>query len=274
MADLVVDFSGVGITYTGLNETLVAATHEHWGNFVSGPVADPLLDVRIDYQNRSVPPGPFRPHEMTAEFTADAARFELKEGRVAVRHDGTAHVELTQGLGEREFWTLVNLVRASLAWRLLDHEGLMVHAACLVVDERAYLLVGPGGSGKSSWTRFGEEAGCRVVSDDLVLIDGSSGTFEVLGSPYRSTHKANYAPGRWPVAAALLPRWGSPPSWTPTLPMLAQARLTANLPFVAEGIESDPRVLAMVQRLTSEVPWLDLTFGLDPGFVELLRRGP
>ena len=58
------------------------------------------------------------------------------------------------------------------------------------------------------------------------------------------------------------------------MPMLAQARLTANLPFVAEEIQSDPRVLDMVQRLTSDVPWLDLTFGLDPGFVELLRKGP
>ena len=57
----------------------------------------------------------------------------------------------------------------------------------------------------------------------------------------------------------------------PVAPLLVQARLTANLPFVADGLEDDPRIGALVQRLTREVPCAELTFAPDAAFVALLR---
>ena len=144
----------------------------------------------------------------------------------------------------------------------------------LELDGRAFLMVGPEGSGKSSWAAQGAAAGGRVISDDLVLIDDSGGGIEAVGSPFRSSYKAPYLPGRWPVAAILFPRQGKRARLAPAAALLAQARLTANLPFVTEGLGHDARIEAVVRRVLDRVPCAELTFALDPSFVELLRGWP
>jgi hypothetical protein len=209
---------------------------------------------------------------MTAETTADRARYAMAEGEAIVSAGGRATVRLARGLGRREYWTLVNLLRACLAWRLLDHGAALLHAAGLVVEGRAFLLVGPQGAGKSTWAALGEQAGARVLSDDLVLVDtGGPAGPQALGAPFRSTHvHAAYRPGRFPLAAVLFPRHGRPPSWERAAPLVARARILANLPFVAEGMERDARVGRLVESLLDAVPCRELTFDRDPGFVELL----
>jgi hypothetical protein len=273
-ARLSVSLSGVGIRLSGSSEALAEEVRRQWSAYLMESVDRPVLSVEVGYHDQPRQLGPFRPFLIRSELSADRGRFGLPEGQVEVRHDGLATVELAPNLGNREFPTLHNLVRAALAWRLPDQGGLLVHAAGVVVEGRAYILVGPGGSGKSTFARLCEEAGCRVVSDDLVLVDGHRGPFELLGSPFHSTHRAAFVPGRWPLQAVLLPRHGQPPSWSPSPPLLAKACLTANLPFIAAGIEHDRRVNSLVDRITTDLACLDFTYGLDGGFVDLLRRGP
>ncbi|MHC4138116.1 MAG: hypothetical protein ACYS0K_24525, partial [Planctomycetota bacterium] len=54
-------------------------------------------------------------------------------------------------------------------------------------------------------------------------------------------------------------------------PLLARARLAANLPFVSAAIERDPRVAAVLERLASTVPCKELTLSPDASFMKLLR---
>jgi len=54
-------------------------------------------------------------------------------------------------------------------------------------------------------------------------------------------------------------------------PLLARARLTANLPFIADGLETDPRISELLARLVDETPCRELTFALDSSFMALLR---
>jgi hypothetical protein len=112
-----------------------------------------------------------------------------------------------------------------------------------------------------------------VLSDDIVLVEGGEAGVEALGSPLRSTHRSDYRPGRWPVAAILFPRHGPRPAWTRCDPLRARARIAANLPFVQTAIEWDERVAAVVERLATEVSCKELTFALDASFVEFLRAG-
>ncbi len=202
---------------------------------------------------------------------AERAPQSLESCTAAVDETGQAELSLTRGLGPREYFTLLNLLRAALAWRLPHRGAVLLHAAGIVVEKGAFLLVGPEGSGKSTWAELGQRAGAHVLSDDLVLVDGGGARLEALGSPFRSTHRADYRPGRWPVCAILFPRHGDSPAWTPCDGMLARARLAANLPFVSSALEQDPRVAAVVERLATAVPCRELTFGLDPAFVDLLR---
>ena len=96
----------------------------------------------------------------------------------------------------------------------------------------------------------------------------------LLGAPFRSTHHADYRPGRWPLAAILFPVHGPKPGWAPVGSLLSRSRLLANLPFVADAPSSDRSVDRLVDGLISGVPCGEFSFALDPGFVALLRDWP
>lgn len=267
------DFSGIGMRLDGLSPALESELGRVWGAFVTSAAEAPLLHCRFQALDRKAPPGRFRPKAMHSELDGLGAVFEMPEGRATVAADGTARIDLLGDLGRREYWTAVNLLRACLAWWLPQRGAALLHAAGLVVDGRAYLLVGPAGSGKSSWARLGEQGGARVLSDDLVLVDGSGTAVEALGAPFRSTHNADFLPGRWPVAAILFPHRGDAPArWTRAAPLVARGRILANLPFVADSPDTDGRLAQIVELLATGVPCLDLTFALDLSFLALLRQ--
>jgi hypothetical protein len=268
------DLSGIGLQLEGLPAAVERGFRREWPGFVVDPASAPFLCCRFTVRDVVAGPGPFRPKEMRSELARSSARFEMPEGSIVVSADGSAVLELARELGRREYWTAVNLLRAGLAWHLPHRGAAMLHAAGLIVAERAYLLVGPEGSGKSTWASLGEAGGARVVSDDVVLVESSGDGFVLLGSPLRSSHRADYRPGRWPLAAILFPSARASAAWTPASGLLARSRILANLPFIADAPEEDGRPARIVERLVRDVPCLDFSFSLDTAFLELLRRGP
>jgi hypothetical protein len=270
-ADLDLDFSGIRLRLEGLTPSLSSRISQEWAAFTTDDACDPFLRLRLSYADGPLPEGAFAPKAMTSALEEGRASFFMAEGSATILDDGAGEVELLRGTGERGYYALLNLLRACLAWRLPSRGGMLLHAAGLVVGERAFVLVGPEGSGKSSWARLGESAGCRVLSDDLVLMDGAGADLEALGSPLRSTHQAEYRPGRWPLAAVLFPRHGERTALDPVDMLVARARLVANLTFIADAVEKDERIAPLLDRITRSVPCSQLTFALDSSFVELLR---
>jgi len=268
------DLSGVRLHLDGMTPAVERGVREFWAAFVSSDSATPFLSCRFGTLAEVARGGPFLPKEMKSKLELTRAVFTMPEGRAEVGASGEAKIDLAMSLGRREYWTAVNLVRACLAWRLPQRGAALLHAAALAVEGKGYLLVGAEGSGKSSWARLGEQGGATVVSDDLVLVETTGDGVELLGAPFRSTHIADYRPGRWPVAAILFPRHGAPATWSRAAALIARARILANLPFVAEATARDNRVERLVERLATGVACLDFTFALDLTFLELLRSGP
>jgi hypothetical protein len=266
------DFSGVALRVSGLPEAAAAALARDWAVFVAEPAGRPLLDAEVS-RGRAVrgSPASFDPKAMRAELGPFAATFRMPQGRIELDDAGRARLELASGIDSHEYYALLNLLRAGLAWRLLARGGALLHAAGLVTGGRGFVLAGAEGSGKTTWSREGERGGASVVSDDLVILDPEAGGFALLGGPFRSTHPVAFRRGRWPLAAILFPRHGDPPTLAPVPPLLAQARIVANLPFVAEALDRDDRLRAVVARLVERVPFRELTFAPDPGYLELLR---
>jgi hypothetical protein len=275
VTDLVdVDLSGVRLRIAGLASGLARRISEEWTGYVVAREGEPFLRLDVSYDDEPAGENEYLPKAMRSSLAPDRAHFDMPEGTAVVGREGTAAIRLKRELGEREFYTLVNLLRACLAWRLPDRGGMLLHAAGLIVDRRAFLLAGPEDSGKSTWARAGKEGGAGVLSDDLVLIDGAGERLEALGSPFRSTHRALTGPGRWPLAGILFPAHGSPPALAPVESLLAAARLTANLTFIAEGVGRDERIAALIERATSEIRCAELTFAPEPSFLTLLRSWP
>lgn len=271
MNAVAVDFSGIGVRVGGLPDDLARRLEAEWAPFLAEEQGSPLLRVDVSLAQGAPFAGPFRPKRMRATLETASARFELPEGEADVGDDGSARVRLRGGPAATVYFAMMNLVRACLAWRLPSRGAAMLHAAGLVIDERSFLLVGPEASGKSTWARSAEQRGARVLSDDLVLVECRAGGADALGGPFRSTHRTDYRPGRWPIAAILFPRWGRRPAWRPCDALRARAAIAANLPFVATAIERDERIAAVVERLATTVACKELTFAPDPSFMDLLR---
>ena len=268
---MIFDLSGLRLSLRGLPDPLGLRIEEDWAPFLARGTEDLFLDVEVEAEVEGDDPGPFDPKSMTAAFDASTARYHMKEGSAEVPLGGPARVRLLRSTGEKQYFALVNLVCAALAWRLPSRGGALLHAAGIVLEGRAFVLVGPEGSGKTTWAALARSAGARVLSDDIVLVEAGPGGAQALGSPFRAREFGPMRPGRWPLAAILFIAHGSASALAPVPHLLARARLTANLPFVAEAMGSDERSAKVVDSLVAAVPVRTLTFARDPSFLDLLR---
>jgi hypothetical protein len=269
---LAFDLGGVGIRVRGLPGALESRLEREWSGFLAEAAASPFLDVEVVRAAMPAPGGPFAPKAMRSRLGRGEAAFGMQEGDVEVRSSGDAMVRLsTEVDGDRAWFAFQNLLRAALAWRLPSRVGMLLHAAGVVLDDRAFVLAGSEGSGKSTFASLAQLGGARVLSDDLVMLDGAGPAVDAVGAPFRSTHRGPQEAGRWRVAALLLPVHGPGARLDAVPKLLVRSRITANLPFVAEGIGADPRIDAVIDRLADGVPARSLVFARDPSFVEVLR---
>ena len=266
------DLSGLELRLAGVDEAMESSILEHWGAFLArGAIGVPWIDVAIASSGNALLTRPTMRPSLTGEVGAAGARFASDEGSIEIGADGRAEARIGDGDAAWRFWGLANLLAAAIAYRLPSRPGALLHAAGIVLDDRAYLLIGAAGTGKSTWTHAARAAGARVVSDDAVVVDGASGRFELLGTPIRSHEAHPGGVGRWPLAAILHARWGSPPRLAPVAPLDVHARLAANLLYLASGWAHDARLETVIDRLAGGVPHRELTFSPDPSFVDVLR---
>jgi hypothetical protein len=266
MAELGLNLSGIELTLQGMPASFARIMTTEWSAFLVPAVRDPVLRIQVDVEDPAETTAPFAPERMRVGGAKGVGTFALPGGEARLEPDGSAQARL-QNAGRESYFNLVNLLIACLAARLPSRGAGLVHAASLLLGDRAYLLIGSEGAGKSSWARLGLQAGARSLGDDLVLVEGN----QALGSPFRSRHLPGKAtPGRWAVGAIFFPHHGSPARRSPATRLLALARLTANLPFVAASGTQDKVVARFADRLVDAVPCYDLTFALDDSFLPLL----
>lgn len=270
MADLALALSGIRIALRELAPALERGFRERWAPYVVDRVDDPWLDLTIEIAGRPITHDRLSTDGMATEFDGPRVHFRMAEGSIEL--DGTTgRARLRPAPPQTQHFVLVNLVCAALACALPSRGAAVVHAAGIVLDDHAFLLVGSAGSGKSTWAGQAKAGGATVLSDDMVFVDTSGDRVEALATPIRDDWPVPCPPGRWPLAALLFPVHGKTPALAAVPTLSASARVTANLPFVAERLEADDDLPRVVQRLVRGVPAYDLTFAPDPAFVDRLR---
>lgn len=78
------------------------------------------------------------------------------------------------------FW-LEELVAFALAWVLGAHGRFVLHAAAVARDDRALLVLGHTGAGKSTLSGACLEAGWQLLGDDQLVLDASTAPATVHG---------------------------------------------------------------------------------------------
>lgn len=85
--------------------------------------------------------------------------------------------------------SLDNFLRNVHSYLIIRSNGLILHASGVVREGMAYIFFGPSGSGKSTVARL--SAPYPVLSDDMVVIKRTNGTYKVFGTPYWADMQAN-----------------------------------------------------------------------------------
>jgi hypothetical protein len=76
------------------------------------------------------------------------------------------------------------IVEVCFITRLARQGGILLHAAGVLREDRAWLFTGPSGSGKSTLSEFFAARGASVLSDERIIIQKINDEFMAFGTPW------------------------------------------------------------------------------------------
>ena len=170
-----------------------------WDDSFGVDTGTPACVIRIQ---QGCPPRRLQPDMEDLEFSSASvwATFRRKGGWTFVSPaPGAGEWErlLSWSLRRRhvDLWLSPNLVDHDPVQNLTlpfftalfaQHQGILVHAAAVVVDGRAWVFAGPSGTGKSHWTRQCLEHGITVLDEDRVVLRLLDGQVWAFGTPWHA----------------------------------------------------------------------------------------
>lgn len=197
-------------------------------------------------------------------------------GAALTRYDFETESGLVVASSEDDLVELGYLMIHARVGAKLEHQGLVrLHCLGLAVADGAVLILSPSGGGKSRLALAAlERDDCRLLGDDLVLID-RSGRVHPFPSPVGASDpaRARHLGAVFPFARRL-----HPPKW-----LLGLAGLEEHLCFetkparaivIASRASAPPsRVEEASRRIVARALFRDLVIGLGlPQVVELVAR--
>lgn len=156
---------------------------------------------------------------------------------------------------------------------LASRRGLVIHGAAVGDDERAVLLIGPSGAGKTTTARAAADAGLAVLSDERSVVrwlPDQGGGFRIAGTPWYGD--GSFFDGRFRKLVAICALSQSDHD---ALEPLSPARMLAELyrchfpPVWSERAAA--ATLATAETLVGSVPLYRLHNRRGGGAVELVR---
>ena len=113
----------------------------------------------------------------------------FSEKKVTIKGDNFwGRMDLSKKKGEINIFppytreSLASFLRIIYNILITEEGGLVLHAAGIVKDNRAYIFFGPSQSGKSTVAQLSKDY--TILSDDLVVIKRINGSCKVFGTPY------------------------------------------------------------------------------------------
>lgn len=266
------NISGFRVQVRGLDEPCAEIVRDVWRLFPDdgqGAATD-VLDVAVHAAGEELRGRSISERPLARQIDGDSISFVSAEGEIQVAPDGSAEARVGPGSAGMRAFSLINLLLPALAWRLPRHGALMLHSGAVLLDGRGWVLIGQAGAGKSTFVRFAQKGGATVVSEDLNLLTFEGDSCCLAGAPFRTRNFSGPGPGRWPLAALLLPLHAKEPALTELPRLVVSAQFQANLPFVGDcwmQLPGAAELLERIDRLTAR----RLSYAADDSFVPLLR---
>lgn len=162
---------------------------------------------------------------------------------------------------------------SSFYTQLLQHNGIMLHSSCVVVDGRAYLFTAPSGTGKSTHTKlwlkkFGDRA--YILNDDKPALRLEDGVWYAYGTPWSGKYDISRNE-KVPVAGIAVLNRGLN---NEIIPYCGFKAITAILDQMIRpaGEEHRTRILETLDKLLSNVPVWKLTCNMESAAATVAYR--
>ncbi len=192
------------------------------------------------------------------------------------RADFAGTVDLTKrsgsvGLADPNEFSVDSFLRIVYSLALVEARGLVVHAASLIRNGKAYLFCGPSGSGKTTLARLSPDA--IALTDELSIVRVSQPRAFCYGTPFWGELARAGENRVAPLAGIYFLHKGDRHVVEPIRPRRALEELLPNVLFFAKEADLTSRVLGISADLVEAVHCFDLSFRRDPGFWEVIENG-
>jgi hypothetical protein len=166
---------GVVVSVGGLDARLAAAARRRYASFLATGDSVLHIEVRAAVDAKHDPDAD--PHVTRTAARAFAIRYGALEAEIDLASGrATARVPAT-------IYVLDSLLRIAMTLILVEHDGLLLHAAGVLVGDAAHVYFGPSGVGKTTVARSVPRA--DVFSDEIVaLFAAPDGAVRVAGTPF------------------------------------------------------------------------------------------
>jgi hypothetical protein len=259
--ELTLDIGGVRAAFLTRHPDIARVVAHRYRGFLSAGSPDWRIEVEA------------RPEGVVA--LADVAvRPDGRPRRLRIeRHDFLATLDLdartgTLRLGAIDRIAIDTFLRVAYSLALLPAGALLVHAASLGREGRAWLFPGPSGSGKTTLTRLSADA--ELLSDEISIVRVDADGVRCHGSPFFGDLGRPGDNRALPLAAIHFLRHADHHVASPLPARRALTALLPNVLFFAREGELVARVLEIAAALTAAAPSFALGFRPEPSVWEVI----
>jgi hypothetical protein len=225
--------------------------------------AQPLFEFNVEI----VPPG-----KVTEE---DEPNVRFENGRWVLER-GDFHAEWSPAAGTGMIrqsalpYAIDSAMRIVHSLLLADRGGLLLHAASVVRNGRAYLFAGVSGAGKTTISRLAPPD-ATLLSDEISYVTRTGEGYTAFGTPFAGELAKPGENVSAPVAAVYLLAKGNENTIEPVSKADAVRGVLESVLFFAKDPELVGHVFASACELVREVPVQRLTFAPDSRVWEMVR---
>ncbi len=267
MRSLNIEISNIFVKIDSEDEKFIHRIDSSYKDFSSTRQADFIFGVDPDSQIN-----PVQNHSNILNDLEQNVFLLPKNGRYSFVLEKNRQVSIgfvDIGKGEAQLYRLPNqevglyfdlLFMHALRLFLAYKEGFFLHSCGLIRDDRAFLFVGPDGSGKTTISKLISEG--FIASDDSLIVRRSNGFFTLYTTPWGSRESINTSA---PISKIFFLRKAHTLRVKEMTPAEAAREFLANTFFNTLDHQICQTTLETIAGLTKEISCHNLYFSRDEG---------
>src|SRR5260370_18041967 len=166
--------------------------------------------------------------------------------------------------GVRKQYAFDSLLRIFLSWKLLGHNGFLLHAATIVRNGKADIFTGRSGAGKSTVASLSPEG--SVLTDEISLLRREDGVWRAYGTPFWGEFGAAGSNTSAPVGGIFRLLQAAENRVTALRTVGILRALLPNVLFFSAEAEANRRLLEILSEAATEIPCYELAFRKNSTF--------